>query len=299
MTTEDGSRLAAGVGPGWGHWYRAMFEISPVGLGLADEAGLLVLANAAYCTLVGRSFDELVGRSSREFTHPDDLAQHAAVEQMMAAVKVGDPGVRLEKRYVRPDGTVRWGWVAVAYVPGPNGEQWTMASVHDTTDRRHTEEALNNEASSDPLTGLLNRRGWRTQMRALLATRALVEPFTIAVLDFDHFKAYNDTHGHRAGDTVLRHFGSCARAVLRHDAILARWGGEEFALALPRCTTDDATTILSLLAETMPDGQTFSAGHTTMQAGESVANTLDRADTLLYTAKRHGRDRIITDHHTR
>lgn len=143
------------------------------------------------------------GRSSREFTHPDDLAQHAAVEQMMAAVEVGDPGVRLEKRYVRPDGTVRWGWVAVAYVPGPNGEQWTMASVHDTTDRRHTEEALNNEASSDPLTGLLNRRGWRTQMRALLATRARVEPFTIAVLDFDYFKAYNDTHGHRAGDTVL------------------------------------------------------------------------------------------------
>jgi len=154
----------------------------------------------------------------------------------MAAVEVGDPGVRLEKRYVRPDGTVRWGWVAVAYVPGPNGEQWTMATVHDTTDRRHTEEALNNEASSDPLTGLLNRRGWRAQMRALLATRARVEPFTIAVLDFDYFKAYNDTHGHRAGDTVLQHFGSCARAVLRHDAILARWGGEEFALALPRCT---------------------------------------------------------------
>ncbi len=154
----------------------------------------------------------------------------------MAAVEVDDPGVQLEKRYVRPDGTVRWGWVAVAYVPGPNGEQWTMATVHDTTDRRHTEEALNNEASSDPLTGLLNRRGWRTQMRALLATRARVEPFTIAVLDFDYFKAYNDTHGHRAGDTVLQHFGSCARAVLRHDAILARWGGEEFALALPRCT---------------------------------------------------------------
>ncbi len=75
--------------------------------------------------------------------------------------------------------------------------------------------------------------------------------------------------------------------------------GKSSPSPFPVVPTDDATTILSLLAETMPDGQTFSAGHTTMQAGESVAATLDRADTLLYTAKRHGRDRIITDHHTR
>jgi diguanylate cyclase (GGDEF)-like protein len=122
-----------------------------------------------------------------------------------------------------------------------------------------------------------------------------LEPLTIAVLDIDHFKAYNDTHGHPAGDQVLREFAARARTVLRRGDVLARWGGEEFALALPRCGSPDASTVLAGLSEVMPHGLTFSAGHTTMADGESVADTWDRADTLLYTAKHRGRDRIITD----
>jgi GGDEF domain-containing protein len=93
-----------------------------------------------------------------------------------------------------------------------------------------------------------------------------LEPLTIAVLDIDHFKAYNDTHGHPAGDQVLREFAARARTVLRRGDVLARWGGEEFALALPRCGSPDASTVLAGLSEVMPHGLTFSAGHTTMAA---------------------------------
>jgi diguanylate cyclase (GGDEF)-like protein/PAS domain S-box-containing protein len=276
-------------------WYRAMFETNPVGLVLSDQDGLVVLANPAYCTLVGRSLPELVGRSSRDFTHPDDVAQHAGVERLLAAVRSGDPAVQVEKRYVRPDGSIRWASVAVAYVIGAGGQRWTMATVHDVTDRRHTEDALRTEASTDPLTGLWNRRGWRSEMRQLLRERETAEPLTIGMLDVDHFKAYNDLHGHSAGDALLRELGARARAALRSGDVLARWGGEEFALALPRCSIGDAGTILALLARVVPDGQTFSAGYTLMQAGESVADAWDRADTLLYTAKRAGRDRAVTD----
>jgi len=293
------ARGDGGAGPGSEPWYRALFETSPVGVVLSDEAGLIVVANAAYCTLVGRSLADLVGRSSRGFTHPGELAQHAEVGRMMAAVEVGDAAVQLEKRYVRPDGTLRWAWLAVAYVTGPGGERWTMATVHDITERRRTEDSLRTQASTDPLTGLWNRRGWRGEMRQLLSTRELAEPLTIAMLDIDHFKAYNDVHGHSAGDALLREFGARARAVLRSGDVLARWGGEEFALALPGCITGDAATILGLLAGVVPDGQTFSAGYTLMRVGESVADAWDRSDTLLYTAKRRGRHRAVTDDDTR
>jgi diguanylate cyclase (GGDEF)-like protein/PAS domain S-box-containing protein len=279
-------------------WYRAMFETNPVGQALADGDGLVVAANPAYCALVGRGLAELVGRSSREFTHPDDLAQHAAVGAMMAAVEVGEAAVQLEKRYLRPDGTVRWAWVALAYVAGPGGERWTLATVHDITDRRRGEDLLRIEASTDALTGLWNRRGWRSEMSQLLLRREPGQPVTIAMLDMDHLKAYNDSRGHGAGDALLQEFGARARAALRNGDVLARWGGEEFALALPGCTSGDAAVVLGLLARVVPDGQCFSAGYTTMRAGESVADAGDRADILLYTAKRQGRDRAVTDDDT-
>jgi len=272
-----------------------MFETNPVGQILSDEEGLIVVANSAYCTLVGRPLPDLVGRSSREFTHPDDLAQHAEVGRMMAAVEVGEAAVQLEKRYVRPDGGLRWAWVAVAYVAGPTGQRWTLATVHDITDRRRTEDVLRTEASTDPLTGLWNRRGWRREVRRLLRARGPAEPVTIAMLDLDHFKAYNDARGHSAGDALLQEFGARARTALRSGDVLARWGGEEFALALPRCTAGDAAVILGLLARVVPDGQRFSAGYTQLRVGESVSDTWDRADALLYSAKHHGRHRAITD----
>ena len=212
----------------------------------------------------------------------------------MAAGEVGDAGVQLEKRYLRPDGSTRWVWLAVAPVAGPGAQRWTLATVHDVTDRRRTEDVLRTEAHTDPLTGLWNRRGWRRAMRQLLH-REQVEPVTIAMLDLDRFKVYNDVHGHGAGDALLQEFGARAQAALRSDDVLARWGGEEFALALPRCGIGDAGTVLGLLARVVPDEQTFSAGYTTMRGGESVADTWDRADTLLYAAKRQGRDRAITD----
>ncbi len=287
--------LLAASDVGLVQYYQRMFEASPVALALADEAGLLVLANDAYCTLVGRSLAEILGHSSREFTHVDDLAQHAAMQHLMAAAEAVGDTLRVEKRYQRPDGSVRWGWVSVASIAGPEGQGWTMAVVQDTTERKDAEDALQDAATTDSLTGLLNRRGWRDALNQLILMGEHVAPLTLAVLDLDHFKVYNDTHGHPAGDHLLRGFARRARRSLRGADVLARWGGEEFALALPRCARNDAEAVLADLAALVPAEQTFSAGFTTLRAGESVADCWDRADTLLYRAKRRGRNRVITD----
>lgn len=219
---------AAEVDPGpepWESWYRAMFEASPVAFALADEDGLLTLTNEAYCRLVGREREWLMGRSSREFTHPDDLAGHAAMGQLMNAAATHGTHVRVEKRYIRPDGELRWGWVSVASVSGPRGERWTMAVVYDTTARRGAEDALMTEATTDALTGLRNRRGWLQGAQALLSDWDGVEPVTVVIIDLDHFKAFNDARGHGAGDDLLSRFGAALRAELRGRDLVSRWGG--------------------------------------------------------------------------
>ncbi len=288
---------AADVEPGaspWESWYKAMFEASPVAFALADEDGLLTLANEAYCRLVGREREWLMGRSSREFTHPDDLAGHAAMGQLMNVAAAHGTRLRVEKRYIRPDGELRWGWVSVAFVSGPQGERWTMAVVYDTTERRGAEDTLMTEATTDALTGLRNRRGWLQGAQALLTAWDRVEPVTVAIIDLDHFKAFNDTRGHGAGDALLSRFGAALRAELRGRDLVSRWGGEEFALALPGRNRRHAAVVLAQLAELVPDGQTFSAGYDLLRADESVLDCLERVDEHLYRAKSLGRNQSVT-----
>ena len=198
-------------------WYREMFEASTVGLALADENGLLVLANDAYAAIVGCPRHLLPGRSSREFTHPDDLAQHAAMEQIMADAKARGESVHLEKRYLHPDGTVRWGWVSASEVAGPGNRTWTMAVVHDTTDRRRAEDDLRHAAHTDALTGLLNRRGWRDRLHQLTTSPGPEVAVALAMIDFDRFKSYNDRYGHGRGDRVLVEFSAAAVGLLLAD----------------------------------------------------------------------------------
>ena len=269
-----------------------MVASSPLGLAAADQDGLLVWANDAYCALVGRSLPELVGRSSREWTHPEQRVLHASVAELEAAAEARGERPWLETRYVRPDGSTRWAWVTTARLTGPLGERWTAGYVQDITARRRTEDRLRGAARTDPLTGLLNRRGWSEATRALVGRAG---PLTVALLDLDHFKRYNDRLGHRAGDELLRRLGRGVAEVVPPDVPVARWGGEEFAVALAGVGSSAARTVLRGVAELLPAGETLSGGVITLRDGESVSDGLDRADRLLYRAKREGRDRRVTD----
>jgi PAS domain S-box-containing protein len=102
------------------HIFRDVFRASPVGIGLSDEDGHFVASNDALCALFGRPESELLARSTTEFTHPDDLATNRNAETMLTSAP--DGVVRLEKRYIRPNGEVRWAWLTVTMAPGPGGE---------------------------------------------------------------------------------------------------------------------------------------------------------------------------------
>jgi diguanylate cyclase (GGDEF)-like protein len=155
---------------------------------------------------------------------------------------------------------------------------------------------LESIARTDELTGLPNRRAWQEELaRELPRARRSAEPLCVAMLDLDHFKRYNDRQGHQAGDRLLKRVAGAWTAELRATDILVRYGGEEFALALPGCGLEDATTTVERLRAVIPSGQTCSAGIAAWDGEELATELLDRADRALYEAKRSGRDRTVLD----
>jgi diguanylate cyclase (GGDEF)-like protein len=150
-------------------------------------------------------------------------------------------------------------------------------------------------AQTDELTGLRNRRAWHERIPAELARASRDnESLSVAMLDLDHFKHYNDEHGHQAGDRLLKQVASFWSNELRPTDILARYGGEEFALALPCAPLDQALKLVERFRTAIPDGQSCSAGLASWNGTETAQELLDRADRALYEAKRAGRNRSAT-----
>jgi diguanylate cyclase (GGDEF)-like protein len=150
---------------------------------------------------------------------------------------------------------------------------------------------LDGLARSDPLTGLPNRRTWDETITSALADGTIL---CVAMIDLDHFKHFNDEHGHAAGDRLLKSCAAMWRDHLRAGDTLARVGGEEFAVLLPRCTISDASDVLERLRCATPSEATASVGVAEIQPGEDAASILARADAALYEAKTAGRNQLLT-----
>ena len=166
-------------------------------------------------------------------------------------------------------------------------------------------EQIRDLATRDELTGLSNRR-YMTEMMRLEHARALRSglPMLMAQLDLDDFKAINDTHGHAAGDLVLKCFAETVLASIRSADILARWGGEEFVLLMVNTSARDGAQMLervrAVVAATRmqisPEQAlqvTVSIGAAQLKDGEEPMQLLQRTDDALYAAKREGRNRVV------
>ena len=160
-----------------------------------------------------------------------------------------------------------------------------------TLERADLLAQLTEASRRDPLTGVGNRRYW-DEVTAREIERAVRsgDPLTFALVDLDHFKAYNDAYGHLIGDDLLREFAGAAIAQLRPGDTIVRWGGEEFALALPGCDLDRARRIVDRVRAVVPHSQTATAGLAQWTPGVSAATVLARADAALYRGKHAGRN---------
>jgi len=149
---------------------------------------------------------------------------------------------------------------------------------------------LTESALTDELTGLPNRRAWDERLEQAIREP---EPVCVAILDLDRFKAYNDDHGHQAGDRLLKEAAAAWRAQLRPTDSLARYGGEEFVVLLRENDLDTARDVVDRLRGATPRGQSCSAGIARRADDEAAVDLLGRADHALYEAKRAGRDRSL------
>jgi diguanylate cyclase (GGDEF)-like protein len=149
-------------------------------------------------------------------------------------------------------------------------------------------------ARTDALTGIPNRRVWDEELpRELVRARRTGTPLCVAMIDLDHFKDFNDAHGHQAGDLALKEAVAAWRGQLRASDLLARYGGEEFALLLPDCQLSDATMVVDRLRSATPGPTTCSIGVVSWDFQEGPADLVGRADRALYTAKAGGRNRYV------
>jgi diguanylate cyclase (GGDEF)-like protein len=152
-------------------------------------------------------------------------------------------------------------------------------------------------ARTDGLTGLPNRRSWDMELtRALASARTDGQSLCLGLLDLDHFKDFNDTYGHPAGDALLQQAAAAWRPAVPSGTVLARYGGEEFAVLLREHTLQEAYAVLEAVRRLTPLQQTFSAGLVSWDGNEQPAALVARADEHLYAAKRAGRGRTLPQH---
>ncbi|HEU4599185.1 MAG TPA: sensor domain-containing diguanylate cyclase [Solirubrobacterales bacterium] len=272
---------------------RRFFELSHDMLCTMDESGRCREANGAWEHL-GYRPEELRGKLLLDLTHPEDH-RRALVE----AANLFEAGTsdNLETRVRAKDGS--WRWLRTSSTLARD-EGLVYSRSTDITELKLVEgerEQLLGEvqdmARRDALTGLPNRRALGELLpHEMAAARRSRAPLCVAIIDIDHFKAYNDTHGHLAGDKALREAAIAWDSALRGGDAIVRFGGEEFLVLLPDTTLELAASVVERLRLATPCEQTCSAGLACWDFVESGDALLGRADKALYLAKAGGRDRL-------
>lgn len=248
--------------------------------------------------------DEAMAQSIDQIHPPESAALVAHYfGELYAAMAAGlvPPRYHGEREYFRKDGSIMLGELDVIPQVNANGQVVQILGVtRDISERRQFEEELARLAKTDPLTGVWNRREGERLLATDLADSRRYQPATsLLMVDLDHFKVINDTHGHHAGDRVLRELTGRLTGNLRDSDVLVRWGGEEFIILMRHCTIADALAVgeklRALVAATPFEGVgtvTVSIGAAELEAEDDITSWLARADQGMYEAKRAGRNRV-------
>lgn len=280
--------------------FRRAFEDAPIGMSISDarpgQGGRYLQVNEALCEMLGYTAEQLLASDILEVTHPGDRADSKRVLEAAGAGQFR--GTRLEKRYLRPDGSTCWALVSASMISDPEGRPLSMVSqVLDITHRKNRELQLTRQALHDPLTGLPNRLLLRQRLDHAVA-RAHRSGARAVVLfcDLDGFKEINDRHGHAAGDRLLIAIAHRLLVEVRSVDTVSRLGGDEFVVLLEDTTMAASAELLGRLDAALSAPVSYRNNRLAVSASVGVAEVnadthdgeqvLRRADAEMYRAKR-------------
>jgi len=294
--------------------WRAAFDRAPVGMAQVGVDGRFLRVNPALCAMVGYSAERLEKLTPVDISHPDDAAR-----ARQAIQDVGNNTLqhfRDEKRYIHARGHIVWCAVSAVPVHGRDGRvDYMLVHYLDISELKRVADELRQLAVHDPLTGLLNRRGFSEALDRHVAQVQRYGPAgALLIVDLDGLKFVNDTQGHEAGDQVIATTADILRRRLRSTDTVARLGGDEFAIILSRVDPEQVGRVADALVRRVR--RTFSSGTVGRSVTASVGvaffdpacfdppgvtaggtpgvtaeEVLVAADRAMYDAKSAGRDR--------
>ncbi|WP_176442463.1 sensor domain-containing protein [Noviherbaspirillum humi] len=280
--------------------FRKIVSQAATGVVEADAAGIMTLVNQKFCDMLGYSEAELIGKTVVDITAPDSVPHTLEAVARLAA---GGPDFVIEKQYRRKDGTLMWATSSVNAMRGADGDyQGLVAIVVDITDRKMAEARVRHASLHDTLTGLPNRAMLFEYASHLLPhNRRTGQRAAVLFIDLDRFKPINDTHGHEAGDQVLREVAARLAASLRAEDIVIRLGGDEFIVLLQ--DIHDAIEAAEVTRHAVARISTpYHVGELALslsasvgislfpEDGQDIDTLISHADLAMYQAKQAGRN---------
>ena len=279
--------------------FQAAFEHASIGMALLDGRLVVQQGNHALSSLLGMTVDELEGVPFGDLVAPED---RRAALTALRGLSSSPHAVRLEVRFLRPDGEPRWGLLAASWLAGGRGVgPRVVAQVENVTERKSAEQRLAHQAMHDELTGLANRTALRTRLEHVLGQGQ--EDVCLLFLDVDRFKVVNDGLGHAAGDLLLVTVAQRLHDAARPGDLVARMGGDEFVLLAHHVSGEaDAVALAERvltrlrppvrLAESTEVAVSASIGVAVGGPGVTPDTLLRDADTAMYGAKAAGGGRV-------
>jgi len=283
--------------------FQYMIENSPDMIIKVSLTGYYTYVNPAFCALYGTNAQNLIGRHYSDDVVEDDRAM---VNEFFNKLFVPPHTVSFIHRENTIHGVRRLEWTGKALI-NAHGELIEFVGIaRDVTDRLDLIESLSRQAYHDDLTGLTNRRFLQHQANLELERASRYQyPLSLFILDIDHFKAVNDQYGHPTGDIVLKQLSHLMKDILLENDLIARIGGEEFAVMLPEADLETAILIGERLREAVQNfafiilnNQTIDLSisigvASTTELGHDFDKLMQKSDERLYQAKSLGRNQII------
>jgi diguanylate cyclase (GGDEF)-like protein/PAS domain S-box-containing protein len=271
--------------------YKTLFDVSVDAIFIMDKEGVIQDANPAAVKMLGLSDEEIKNRSFLSFLPKEDEQEFELLGKRLMYLDIE----HLQTRFKTANGAIID--VEINTRTMELKENVLQVIVRDITEQRNIQRELQYIATHDMLTGLFNRNYFEIEMSRYSNGR--MYPISIIVIDVDGLKAANDIKGHTAGDMLLHKTAKVLRSVFRSEDIVARWGGDEFAILLPLVDKRSAKVIVDRIRAELElinrdildpaDQLSFSIGNATANHGEDLYETIKQADSAMYQEKRFKR----------